>query len=300
MKANCNTFPPNCDLSQFGLKPEDIKAIIPLRQKPQHSLYRIVSQRQSAILKCFDDPANAVECQVYRLLAQYGVPTLPVHAIIDQGILLEDLATSGQWRLATETDGNRAEVGTAVANWYRTLHQAGFRAKQDRPLQDWDICPWISGLDADILNLAGEKLEIKNNSVWALVKEQIESLKSVFLALPLTFNYNDFALENVALSRTKRPLQAIVFDYDQFSLGPVFSDWRNVTYGLKEPAREAFMAAYGPVDLSAKILDEPLSIIYGLVVASQRPHIPAWAKPLLASVQNGRLEQMMRLALAQG
>jgi hypothetical protein len=104
-----------------------------------------------------------------------------------------------------------------------------------------------------------------------------------------TFNYNDFAAENLALSHRKQPLQAIVFDYDCFTTGATASDWRNVMAALQGAARSAFQANYGAVSAEAQSLDRPLALLYGLVIASQRSKIPAWAGPLVAPVLAGEL-----------
>jgi len=116
--------------------------------------------------------------------------------------------------------------------------------------------------------------------------------------LPQTFNYNDFAVENMALSRAVQvPLRAIVFDYDQFSLGPAYSDWRNVVSGLRGASQSAFEEAYGGVNQHERILDEPLSILYGLVIACRRSQLPRWAVPLSEAARTGGLEGAIRRAL---
>jgi hypothetical protein len=94
-------------------------------QKHGHTVYRLTCGRQSYALKWFEGRAPPVEVSAYALLAQLGVPTLPVHGRAPNALLLEDLDTSIEWRPAIEADVERAETGVAVAEWYRNLHAAG-------------------------------------------------------------------------------------------------------------------------------------------------------------------------------
>ena len=57
------------------------------------------------------------------------------------------------------------------------------------------------------------------------------------------------------------------------------------------------MEAYGPVSEAERILDEPLCVLYSLIVASQRDRLPGWAIPSIDSVRNGELEQSIYKAL---
>ena len=77
--------------------------------------------------------------------------------------------------------------------------------------------------------LAGAKFELKDKQGWEIAIDKIEKLKSMYLALPQTFNHNDYTAENLALSlgATHR-LKAIVFDCDYFTTGVAFNDWRNM------------------------------------------------------------------------
>jgi hypothetical protein len=127
--------------------------------------------------------------------------------------------------------------------------------------------------------------------------QSIEALKARARVCPQTFNYEDFAGENLALSHDREPLRAIVFDYDCFTLGAAYSDWRNVTSSLKGAAQEAFAEAYGPVSETERRLDVPLSALHGLLEASRRENVPAWARPLLEDVESGELERSIRNAL---
>jgi hypothetical protein len=154
-------------------------------------------------------------------------------------------------------------------------------------------------LTPDSLSTAGKKLNIQNEPAWQSAIRHIDFLKTAVRAQPQTFNYNDFYYTNLALSRDeKRPLSAIIFDYDLFSLGPVYSDWRNVTSSLYGEAKEAFIETYGPVDESQKAIYYPLSIMEELVVASQRTTFPKWANLSKKAVLDGTLNHSIQTTTA--
>jgi hypothetical protein len=269
--------------------------IILLRTTGKHSLYRLACRQGNYILKWCNSPSDCNEPKIYILLNRYGIPTLPVYEHTDRAIILEDLQSSTEWRLAEPSDMERAATGVALAEWYRDLHQAGREALKDSSLPPEGVFPWVGEITRTSLEKAGALLKLDHTPAWRMAIRQVEVLKGKYLALPQTFNYNDFAAENLALSRDQeRPLRAIVFDYDCFASGAAYSDWRNVMYPPQGAAKASFQENYGPISEEERRLDQPLAILHGLVVASQREKTPSWASPLIKSVINGELEQMIR------
>ncbi|MFZ6026179.1 MAG: phosphotransferase [Chloroflexota bacterium] len=274
-------------LAAVGIDPGKVKDTLLLRQKASHRVYRLVCQDARYILKYFAQP-NGAELKTYALLETLCVPTLPVYARTTHALLLEDLESSPRWRLATDFDMEQAEIGQAVAGWYLQLHRAGRKLFSENALPPEFLHPWIDVITAESLAMAVTRLDLADAPGWETILEHVAMLKSRYHAFPQTLNYSDFAAENLALS-CDGPLQAVVFDYDCFSTGTVYSDWRNVTYALQGAARQAFVDAYGSVNPREKMLDEPLSVLEGLVVAAQRERIPAWALPLLETGKSGQL-----------
>lgn len=283
------------DFATLGLDPAGIEQVSLLREKETHRVCRLAGRQGSFILKWFHSPAGSVELHTYSLLRRLGVPTLPVHAQTDRALLLEDIHSSPRWRLADEADMGLEETGRAVAAWYRALHRAGREtlAEPASPLP-W-LVPWVQAITRPALEMAGATLGLQETPAWKLVLERLEVLRARYRSWPQTFNYNDFAAENLALSRDgQHPRDAVVFDYDCFATGTAYSDWRNVASALRGAARAAFAEAYGPVDEGERWLDEPLAALYGLVVASRRKKFPRWAAPLVEEALNGTLERSIR------
>jgi len=269
-----------------------------LRETRTHLVYRISGRNGSYILKWFLSPGQSLEAKIYHLLSQYGVPTLPVYENTGRALVLEDLQSSTAWRLAEPADMELAATGEALATWYLDLHQAGREALKDPRWSRYGVNPWVEEITAVSLEKAGAKFKLEKEPAWEAAVRHAPALQAKYLALPQTFNYNDFAAENLALSRDKaQPLRAIVFDFDCFTTGAAYSDFRNVLYSLQGAAKDAFQDGYGPLVEEERLLDEPLSILYGLVVASQRSRVPSWASPLMESVIHGGLDRAIREAL---
>jgi hypothetical protein len=268
-----------------------------LHQRPTHTLYHITTSTNSYILKSFLDE-NALEPRVYALLISCGVTTLPLYAHTNCALLLEDLHSSTIWRLANEGDLESEKTGIALAEWYRTLHQAGRQALSNDGIDLSFLKREIDDLNSTSLHSTGKILGLAHLPGWTLAIKTIDSLTTIYRSLPHTFNYNDFAAENLAVSLGDgNSLRALVFDYDCFGIGLAYSDWRNATYSLRGQARGAFAARYGMISQAEKVIDEPLSLLYNLVVASTRQELPHWVKSSINSVFNGELEKQIRMAI---
>jgi hypothetical protein len=289
---------PTTDLAILGIRPSEILETALLRQRPSHLVFRIRLERGWFVLKWFANE-SPLEPKVYNLLERHGVPTLPLYAVSPRALLIEDLENSAHWRQAVEADMRQAETGVALALWYRRLHEAGRTVLEQQETMPLALRPWIEELSEPALRAAGERLGIAEHVTWQMTIQSVETLKEKARACPQTFNYDDFAPENLALSRPPTaPRQAIVYDYDCFTIGLAASDWRNVMYSLEGDARQAFAETYGPICEIERLLDAPLSAFYGLLIASRRKERPNWAKPLLESLAGGELERAVQDALA--
>jgi len=281
-------------LRDLGLNPREVRDVALLSRSETSRLYRLKIEGRRCILKCFLE-GDALEPKAYDLLRDLRVPTLPVHDSTASAVLLEDLEASPIWRLADERDVEGRDVGKAVAEWYQFLHVAGRDlVKQGAP--DWLRWVWDTLTPEGILR-AGEVLEMEESPVWKFAAEHLDALRERARRLPTTLNYNDFHWTNLALSR-RRPLKAIVFDYHLLGIGLAWSDVRNVTDSLGPAAREAFRDAYGPTRPEERILDDPLSVLHSLQVATARPTLPRWAVPSVEKARSGALLATLERAVA--
>jgi hypothetical protein len=95
-------------LSKLGFAPDEVTDFDVIHQQHDYALYRMQLAGTSYVLKWFGGPEH-VEIPAYRLLRECGVPTLRVHDLAESAVLLEDLAASPDWRLATAEDMGRAD-----------------------------------------------------------------------------------------------------------------------------------------------------------------------------------------------
>jgi hypothetical protein len=284
-------------IRDLGVDPAVVRSVDVLSGRHGHMIWRIVTPQHSYILKWQPETDASVEVEGYLLLQKLGVPSLPLYGSTTHALLLEDLARSDAWRPAVQADSARAEVGRAVARWYRVLHDAG-----EALLSDGD-CPTFLTRETDELEphgilATGRALGVAGCPVWRLASEHIGLLKAAVGRLSVTLNYNDFYWTNLALSRREDArLEAIVFDYHLLGVGMRYSDCRNVAGSLSGAAVGAFWDTYGSVDPREAKLDQPLAALHALHVASHMPRFPTWAEDSLASVMSGDLEKRLVTAI---
>ncbi|KKK93706.1 hypothetical protein LCGC14_2690190, partial [marine sediment metagenome] len=266
-----------------------------IHEKPPTRLYRLQCNGRSVVIKWFADARESIEIRGYALLQRLGVPTLPVYGQSDNAIVIEDLATSTTWRLATADDCECPDVGRAAARWYRRLHEPG-RNLLAAPRGAPEFLRRESDpLTPQVILAMGESLGV-GGDVWQLAAEHVELLKQAERRRPTSLNYNDFHWSNLALSR-EVPLRAVVFDYHLLGIGMAYSDCRNVLSCLRPSAADAFKEAYGPIDQREASLDAPVSILVALKAALDEHHLPRWAQGLIQMVASGELEHALQRAL---
>jgi len=282
-------FRPDTAFLELGLDRGRLTSAVVVSDRGGRRTHRVRCGAESYILKSAADWDAALEGRRYRLLEELGVPTLRVHGTTETAVLLEDLSVSERFRPAEPADCERAETGTALARWYRALHDAGRTYLQEAEVVPSCLRREYDLLDAETVLATGDTLGLAANPVWAQAAERLETLKSALRETGETLNYNDFHWSNVAVCRTHPVTEAVVYDYHLLGIGPACADCRNVAGGLSGPAREAFAADYGPVDERASLLDAPLAVLYALKVAADRGQRPGWAAPLVARAESGEL-----------
>ena len=285
-------------LDEMGFDTARLEKVEPIPKSHWNRLFRISMRGSSYVLKVFGDPRASREVGAYALLMDLGVPTLRMVARTNTAILLEDLAASRQLRLAREEDAGRAEVGVALAAWYRALHDAGSRlgtARVDLSFLWREIDELTAG---SILEIAS-KVGGSDRSRWATLADHIDRVRAAAMTSAETLTYNDFHWTNLALSREAKPTSAVVFDYHLLGLGLRYSDYRNATGSLGPDAAAAFRSTYGKTDPRERILDDLMAPLYSLVEAFRRPRFPSWGKASLELAETGeihrRFERVMEI-----
>jgi len=288
------TLPPSCDLGQLGIAAELITSVEVICRRRINTVYRICCGGKWHVLKWIERPEMSVELLAYELLEQNGVPVLPYRAG-KQALLLEDLAHSGTWRLADEADLARAEIGVAIALWYRRLHDVGRQLLANGAGGHIALHCEAEKVTTSSVRSLVPRLGLPEQTIYRAA-ELIEPIVQAARLRPQTLNYNDFDVSNLALHRTDTR-RAIIFDYHLLGTGMAYSDYRNIITRLSGRAREAFGEAYGEVSEIEQALDAPIATLHALLQVAESPQQPVWAMRLVEQVHDGTLERQLREAM---
>ena len=275
------------ELAAYGISPESARII---RKKDGVTVARVDFEGCTAVLKCFEEPAFRREIANYKLLRSLGVPTIGVYASTDRSILLEDLASSGAYRLAEERDMNDPAVVAALAKWYAKLHRAGeehVRVNGAGMYSEADL------VTEENLTAVGKRFGLEGNDGFRALEKAFPMLKKLLDEAPKTLAYNDFYYTNLAVSRDKTA--ALMFDYNLLGRGCYVTDIRNVQYQLTEENRRLFIEEYGGADERLMLLDEALSPLVSLASAMERDIFPPWAEEAVGEMKKlpGLIEKLI-------
>jgi len=253
-----------------------------IRNKDGVSVWRITTDTESFVMKCFDKPEYRREITNYQILSSLNIPTLKVIAYTDYSLLIEDIE-HGSYRLGTVEDINDPKTAKLIARWYKMLHENGREYANTFTL--YDEC---DSLTLENLRAIQEKTGTGNLPVWRLIEAYFAQIHTAAMSLKRTLTYNDFHYTNLAVARDGSV--ALVFDYNMLGKGYVYSDIRNVCGHLgNEEARTAFCSAYGNYDEKEITVGNVVNLLNGLHIACERKYFPDWGQELLDIVKDGRL-----------
>lgn len=230
---------------------------------------RLRTDEGSCVIKQFENPEYTREIDNYQLLSALDVPTLRVLAFDERSITLEDIAASDHWRLGTERDLSDPGTAAALAGWYRQLHDRG----RDAAGEGYDESDLIT---RENLEKLPEFTGTVGHPAWDALERHFVAIRRRIRSLDRTVTYNDFWWTNLAVSRDGR--EAMMFDYNLMGRGYAYADVRNVTLALSPDAARAFLDAYGPIDPMERAVDDVVSPIVALILASRLPTFPKWAE----------------------
>ncbi|MFA6134087.1 MAG: hypothetical protein WC869_08745 [Phycisphaerae bacterium] len=288
-------LPEACDLEQLGLSQDQVLSVEVICRRRINTMFRVCCGGRWFVLKWIDRPEMSTELLAYRLLAQERVPVL-THTAGDRALLLEDLASSCDWRLADEADMTSEETGRGIAAWYRRFHEAGRKLLLQQPAAWQGLQREADRVTPESIHTLQIRLGLEDARVLDWAAGQVDPVVRAIRRLPQTLNYNDFHWSNLAVNRTDCA-SIIVFDYHLLGQGLPHSDCRNVMGCLQGNARQAFAEAYGPVGPYEPVLDAPIATLHALLMASECPKLPRWAHPLVEAVRDGTFERELHAAI---
>ena len=261
-----------------------------LDRREETILARLTWKNTPCVLKCYRTDGARREILNYSLLAALGVPTPHLACRTDSAILMEDLSRHPIYRLGIEADMASTIVAEKIAAWYRLLHQ---RSHNNQAMQKYALYEEASHFTLQNIDYLARHTNTAHLPIWKTLSRHFDEIISIYHHLPKTLNYNDFYYTNLTVA--KNDSRAMMFDYHLLGIGYTVADVRNVCSSLSPKAKEAFLAAYGPIDPLEQALDAVLSPIITLHLACQKSKFPSWAKESLAFLENGLEDAIQQL-----
>ncbi len=253
-------------------------------------VYRVFIDKESYILKYFENQSDAREINNYKTLESLGVPTIKYFGNTQDAILLEDIKNSKKFRLGKPEDLKDECVARLIARWYKELHTKGNNIGNLKELySEYD------SLTYENLILVMEKSETAGNPIWNIILNNLDKLVNTTEGYINTLTYNDFFWTNLAVSSDCKSV--LMFDFNLLGRGYAYADIRNVCSALSGEAASAFMNEYGPYEKKEKIVDEVIADLHSLIEAFQRDSFPSWADSSLNNLKSGRISEKMHIAL---
>jgi len=252
-----------------------------INEGPYSSVYRVSGENR--VLKISAEHRVDLEELFYQVLEKYHVPAIENQRLSKHALCLEDIVGSDKWRLASKDDVCKGVIGQACAKWYQAFHSAG-RIELQKNAAIGRLLSWeYDVISSESLDYAGKTYSLTGVRSW---NEACEiSAQAIAYLRPMvdTFTYNDFFYGNLAVSTQGEPMVTLI-DFDHSGKGFAESDYRNVSYSLCGEALESFQASI-PVNCKLLAIDQLMSVLAALVLASRRQQTPKWALQLVESVK---------------
>ena len=211
-------------------------------------MLRIKIGKRGFVFKYFENDEFRREIEIYDVLNSLKIETIKVFAMTEKSILMEDITASDTLRLGKKEDLSDPIIAKALAKWYRNLHFAGYGYIEENGK---DFYCENSVITKENLDFVKKKTKTENLSVWEIIEDNFEKIKSAIESERYTFNYNDFYYTNLVVAKDKS--KAFMFDYNIFGKGTAASDINNVCWSLSKESGDAFKAEYGEINEREKI-----------------------------------------------
>jgi len=86
---------------------------------------KVSADKENYVLKYFEKEEYRREIDYYNLFESLKIKTIKVHGTTEKSILLEDIESSKNYKLANPCDLELDQVIISLANYYRALHLKG-------------------------------------------------------------------------------------------------------------------------------------------------------------------------------
>ena len=263
---------------------KDILKIEEIQNKDGISVVRIFCGDGTFVLKYFENIEYAREIEVYKLFKKLNIKTLLVKQLGPNYILMEDINSSKNLRLAVKEDLNNDNVLKYLAKWYKDLHKKGKNIDLSGFYCEYD---WINRK-----NIRGLS-KILSESVMNFLLDNIRKIEKLKNSFSYTLIYNDFDSCNLIVGKDC----AFMFDYNFVGKGGAIQDLQNVFAKLTPAKQQLFMKYYGDEQRNPREeeIHKILSALSTLIIASKQKVFPKWGNGSLDYINSEEFNKKLVL-----
>ena len=255
---------------------------------------RVKTKDNQVIVKYFENTDSAREIDNYKLLINLGVPTIKVFHLSSNMIIMEDLAASSDFRMATEDELNSVEVVKNLAIWLKDLHTKGKKANKSNLYSEKDL---LLDLQNNVL-IDNEPIQQKFKN---LITDDILS-SQILLALPniidkfdslaITLTHNDGGVMQLVVGKDS----ALMLDYDRLGRGYRYIDISNALSFIPSSLHNEFLLAYGKTDWEDEKAFHSLfgSLVAIITAIEEHKENKAWAQSTLQYIKSDSFKSKLK------
>ncbi len=255
---------------------------------------RVKTKDNLVIVKYFENSDSAREIDNYKLLINLGVPTINIFYTSSNMIIMEDIAASKRFRMATEDDLNSAEVVKNLAIWLKDLHTKGKKADKSGLYSEKTL---LLDLQNNVLvdNVPlQERLNdlIKDDNLSSQILLALPNITHKFDSVAITLTHNDGGVEQIVVGKNS----ALMLDYDRLGRGYPFIDISNALSFIPSSLHNEFLAAYGKTDWED---EKSFHSLFGSLVAiitaiEEHKENKAWAQSTLQYMKSDSFKSKLK------
>lgn len=280
------------ELNKIGINLVDMELI---REKDRISIYRVVVEEQTLILKIIDNPKYLKEIILYKLFQKINLNTIQTYAMTDHCILMEDISTSKFLRLGKETDMTNPKIMYALGEWYKKLHTEGVDL-----INYLKTDPSFTNLSLELLNESNIKqlssyLELEDNRFFEIMLGNLTNIRNKIFSFEETLCYQDFYYENLVVSKDESI--AFMFDYNMINIGYVESDLNNALWFSDDKSKCAFFENYGYVSELKMNFFYLINKVITLIDETKKGKKAKYIDDIIRTIRDGEMLELLNEVL---
>lgn len=276
------------ELEKYYIYDSNILNLSVLSDKDNILVIKFTHEGKNYVFKYFKDDFQKREVENYNLLKKLGITTVKIYGMHSNSILMEDLTSNENTRLAAISDLKDEPIVRSLAKWYLKLHTSGKEYVNNNEIKTM-YCE-LDSLSYQRIEYIREKSNYDDEEFWELFYKNFNNIKKMYMD-KVTITYNDFFYGNMGIVNNN---DVIMFDFNLMGIGLAYFDIKNVTYGFSDILYDIFMEEYGSYDKEEELLYDVLSPIISLDVAYRKNEFPKWGVDSLEELTSGKTKEKLK------